>query len=129
MRHLPAEARARGAHERAPALRGAPPRKARERVGEVATAVELVFEGAQRAGSGTGEAVGEAVGEALGEARVELLVGDAGEAVVGVAGESGAPGGSMTHRDRLLEDDADAAARGVFDGLLGLALKSLYRKL
>ena len=70
-----------------------------------------------------GEAVGVAVGEAFGEARVESLVGDAGEAVVGVAGESGAPGGSMTHSDRLLEDDADAAARGVFDGLFGLGVE------
>ena len=58
----------------------------------------------------------------MGEARTESLVRDAGEAVVGVAGESGAPGGSMTHRDRLLEDDADAAARGVFDGLFGLEI-------
>ena len=32
----------------------------------------------------------------------------------------GTPGGGVAHRGRLLEGDADAAARGVFDGLLGL---------
>ena len=42
--------------------------------------LEAVFEGARRAGGG--------VGEAVGETRAESLVGDAGEAVVGVAGES-----------------------------------------
>ena len=38
-------------------------------------------------------------------------------------GESGAPGvsgGGVAHRGRLLESDADAAARGVFDSLFGL---------
>ena len=59
---------------------------------------------------------------------VGSLVGDAGEAVVGVAGESvelgesgmGAPGGGVAHRGSLLEFDADAAARSLFDGLYGL---------
>ena len=91
---------------------------------EVAAGLEVVFEGAQRAGGG----VGEAVGEVVGEARAESLVGDKGEAVVGVAGESvksgvGTPGGGVAHRSRLLEGDADAAARGVFEGLFGLVVK------
>ena len=56
---------------------------------------------------------------------MESLVGDAGEAVVGVGvmGESGAMGGGVAHRGRLLDNtqaDVDAAAGGVFDGLLGL---------
>ena len=60
------------------------------------------------------------------------LLGDVGEAVVGVAGESsrsgvGTPGGGVAHRGpcrgRLLEGDADAAASGVFDGLLGLVVE------
>ena len=63
----------------------------------------------------------------MGEARAESLLGDVGEAVVGVAGESsksgesgvGTPGGGVEHRGRLLEDDADAAARGgVFEDVL-----------
>ena len=66
--------------------------------------------------------------EEMGEARTESLVRDAGEAVVGVAGESGAWGGSMTHRDRLLEDDADAAARGVFDGPFGLVIEVIVQQ-
>ena len=79
--------------------------------------LEAVFEGARRAGGG--------VGEAVGEAWAESLLGDVGEAVVGVAGESsrsgvGTPGGGVAHRGRLLEGDADAAASGVFDGFLGL---------
>jgi len=67
--HLPGEARARGAHKRAPALRSAPPREARERgrAGRVRGAGGG-FEGARRAGGG--------VGEAVGEARAELLLGD-----------------------------------------------------
>jgi len=82
--------------------------------------LEAVFEGARRASGG--------VGEAVGEARAESLLGDVGEAVVGVAGESsrsdvGTPGGGVAHRGRLLEGDADAAARGVFDGLLGLVVE------
>jgi hypothetical protein len=86
-------------------------------LGEVAAVLEAVFEGARRAGGG--------VGEAVGEARAELLLGDVGEAVVGVAGESsrldvGTPGGGVAHRGRLLEGDADAATSGVFDGLLVL---------
>ena len=85
-------------------------------MGEVAAAVEAVLEGRAQGRR-------RSVNEEMGEARTESLVWDAGEAVVGVAGESGAPGGSMTHRDRLLEDDADAAARGVFDGLLGLVVE------
>ena len=87
----------------------------------------MVFEGAQRAGGG----VGEAVGEVVGEARAESLVGDKGEAVVGVArGRVGqvrcgyATGGGVAHRSRLLEGDADAAARSVFDGLyIGLVVE------
>ena len=59
------------------------------------------------------------MGDAMGEARVALLVGHAGKVVV--VGESGAPasaGGGVAHRGHLLECDADAAARGVSDGLL-----------
>ena len=68
---------------------------------------------------------GRGSGRGMGEARAESLVGNVGEAVVGVAGESsrsgvGTPGGGVAHRGRLLEGDADAAASGVFDGLLGL---------
>ena len=84
----------------------------------------VLEEGRWRAGGG----VDEAGGKAVGEAQAESLVGDAGEAVVGVVGESvvagesgvGTPGNGVAHRGRLLEGDADAAARGVFDGLLGL---------
>ena len=56
------------------------------------------FEIARRAGGGAGEAVGESW-------VVESLFGNAGEAVVGVGvmGESGASGGGVAHRDRLLE--------------------------
>ena len=87
--------------------------------------LEAVFEGARRAGGG--------VGEAVGEARAESLVGGAGEAVVSVAGESGesgesdvgTPGGGVAHRGRLLEGDADAAARGIFDGLFVLVVTLL----
>ena len=43
--------------------------------------MEAVFEGAQKAGGGLGEAVGEILPESL--------VGDAGEAVAGVAGKWG----------------------------------------
>ena len=61
-------------------------------MGEVAVAAVAVFEIARRAGCGVGEA-GEA-GDSWGESWVvESLVGDAGEAVVGVMGESGASGG------------------------------------
>ena len=93
-------------------------------MGEVAVGVAAVFEIARRAGCGVGE-LGEAgeAGEAVGESWVvESLVGDAGEAVVGVGvmGESGASGGGVAHRGRFLEGDVDAAAGGVFDGLLGL---------
>ena len=68
------------------------------------------------------------MGEAVGELRAESLVGEAGEAVVGVVGESGRsrlshPCGGVAHRGRLLEVDADAAARGVFDSLSGLAVE------
>ena len=74
-------------------------------------------EGGRRAGGGgAGEAVGEAV------------VGDAGEAVVGVVGvvgESGVGtrGGGVAHRGRLLEFDIDTASRGVSDGPLGLVVE------
>ena len=61
---------------------------------------------------------GGGLGEAVGEILSESLVGDAGEAVTGVAGES-----SEAHRGRLLEFDRDAAAGGVFDGLLGLVVE------
>ena len=54
---------------------------------------------------------------------VESLVGDAGEAVVGVMGESGASGRGVAHRGRFLEFDVDAAAGGAFDGLLGLVVE------
>ena len=45
----------------------------------------------------------------------------------GVAGESGVgtPGGGVAHRGRLLEGDADAAARDVFDGLFGLVVEAV----
>ena len=84
-------------------------------MGEVLGAAVLA-EGRRRAGGG------------VGETQAESLVGDAVEAVVDVVGESsvagepgvGTPGGGVAHRGRLLEGDADAAARGVFDGLLGL---------
>ena len=73
-------------------------------------------------GEAVGEAVGEARAEAVGEAWAESLV---GEAVVGESGESvvGTPGGGVAHRCRLLEGDADAAARSVFDGPFGLVVQ------
>ena len=90
-------------------------------MGEMAAVLaEAVSVGARTAGGG------------VGEQRAESLVGEAGEAVVvgvvgesGVAAESGAatPGGGVAHRGRLLEGDADAAARGVFDGLFGLVVE------
>ena len=63
----------------------------------------------------------------MGETQAESLVGDVVEAVVDVVGESsvagepgvGTPGGGVARRGRLLEGDVDAAASGVFDGLLG----------
>ena len=74
--------------------------------------------------------MGEAVGEVVGEARAESLVGDKGEAVMGVAGESFKSGvgtrqavHGVAHRSRLLEGDADAAARGFFEGLFGLVVE------
>ena len=42
------------------------------------------------------------------------------KAVVGEQGTPGASGGRVAHHGRLLEADADAAARGVFDRLFGL---------
>ena len=86
-------------------------------MGEVLGAAVLA-EGRRRAGGG------------VGETQAESLVGDAVEAVVDVVGESsvagepgvGTPGGGVAHRGRLLEIDADAAASGVFDGLLGLVV-------
>lgn len=76
----------------------------------------VLAKGGRRAGGG---GVGEAVGEAV--------VGDAGEAVVGVVGESGVGtrGGGVAHRGRLLEGNADAAARGVSDGLFGLVAEAV----
>ena len=87
-------------------------------MGEVLGAAVLA-EGRRRAGGG------------VGETQAESLVGDAVEAVVDVVGESsvaaepgvGTPGGGVAHRGRLLEGDADAAASGVFDGLLGLVVE------
>ena len=87
-------------------------------MGEVLGAAVLA-EGRRRAGGG------------VGETQAESLVGDAVEAVVDVVGESsvagepgvGTPGGGVAHRGRLLECDIDAAARGVFDGLLGLVVE------
>ena len=43
--------------------------------------------------------------------------GESGELVVGT------PGSGVARRGRLLEGDADAAAGGVFDGLLGLLVE------
>ena len=86
-------------------------------MGEVAV-LEAVFEGALRAGGG--------MGEVMGEARVGSLVGDAGEAVVGELGAPGASGGGVAHRGRLLENDEDAAARGVYDRLFGLVGKAVF---
>ena len=54
---------------------------------------------------------------------VESLCRNAGEAVVGVRGQSGASGGGVAHRGRFLELDLDAAAGGVFDGLLGVVVE------
>jgi len=76
----------------------------------------VLAEGGRRAGGGVGEAVGES------------LVGDAGEAVVGVVdvvGESGVGtrGGGVAHRGRFLEFDTDTAPRGVSDGPLGLVVE------
>ena len=91
----------------------------------MAAVVGAAFEIVRRAGGGAGELgdAGEA-GEVVGESWVvESLVGDAGEAVVGVMGESGASGGGVAHRGRFLEGDVDAAAGGVFDGLLGLVVE------
>ena len=81
-------------------------------MGGVVAAMEAVFEGAQKAGGGLGEAVDEILPESL--------VGDAGEAVAGVAGKWG-----EAHRGRLLEFDLDATAGGVFDGLLGLVVEAV----
>ena len=93
-------------------------------MGEVATVLEAVFEGALRGGGG--------VDEAVGKAWVESLVGDAGEAVVGVTGESGvavgessAAGGGGAPRGRLLKLDLGATADGVFNGLLGLLAEAV----
>ena len=74
--------------------------------------MEAIFEGARRAGGG--------VGEAVGEAWAESLLGDVGEAVVGVAGELnrsgvGTPGGGVAHRGRLLEGDAEFRVQSLFE--------------
>ena len=78
----------------------------------------MLAEGRQRAGGG------------VGETQAESLVGDAVEAVVDESGEPGVgtPGGGVAHRGRLLECDIDAAARGVFDGLLGLVVEVVVRQ-
>ena len=53
--------------------------------------------------------------------------GGAGEAVVGVVGESGVGtrGGGVAHRGRFLELDIDTASRGVFDGPFGLVVEAV----
>ena len=85
---------------------------------EASVALHAMQSAAERA-----SAAGEAWGESL---VVESLVGDdAGEAVVGVTRESGASGSGVTHRGRFLEGDVDAAAGGVFDGLLGPVVEAV----
>ena len=80
--HLPGEARTRGAHERAPVLRGAARREARKHgCGGRGRGGGVRGSAARKAGCGLGEAVSEILSESL-------VVGDAGEAVAGVAGES-----------------------------------------
>ena len=111
--NLPGKAGARDAHERAPAC--APLRRARrERVGEVlAAAVEAVFEGAREGRRQSERGDGRVTDRVAGQGR-----GQSGG--VGVAGESGTPGGGVAHRGRLLKMDLDASASGDFDGVLGL---------
>ena len=87
-----------------------------EVLGAAVLGAAVLAEGRWRAGGG------------VGETQAESPVGDAVEAVVGVVGESGepgvgTPGGGVAHRGRLLEFDIDAAAPGVFDGLLGLIVE------
>ena len=48
------------------------------------------------------------------------------KAVVGEQGTPGASGGRVAHHGRLLEADADAAARGVFDRLFGVAGEAVH---
>ena len=72
-------------------------------------------------------------GLAVGEARAESLVGDAGEALVGVAGESsesdvGTPGNGMAHRGRLLVMLTPLPAASL-TACLASSLRSLYSKL
>jgi len=85
-------------------------------VGEVLGAAVLA-EGRRRAGGGVGETQAEPVGDA-----VKAVVDESGEPGVGT------PGGGVAHRGRLLECDIDAAARGVFDGLLGLVVQVVVRQ-
>jgi len=59
----------------------------------------------------------------MGEPRA--VVGDVGEAVVSVTGESGEPGGGVAHRGRLLNLNLDVAAGGVFDDLPGLVVEAV----
>jgi hypothetical protein len=64
----------------------------------------------------------------FGESRVELLVGNASEAVVDGAGESRVESGAgapQAVRGCVLEFDADAAARGISDGLLYLLVEAV----
>jgi hypothetical protein len=117
--HLPGKAGARGAHERAPALCAAPPREASE---------------CGRGGSGQGRAEGRWRSE-RGGGRVTGWSGGRGRGGGGrrgqvrgkssAAGESGAPGGGVAHRGRLLKLDIDAVAGGFFDDLLGLVVEAV----
>ena len=50
-------------------------------------------------------------------------MGVVGESGVAAESDVGAPGDGVAHRSRLLEGDADAAARSVFDGLFGLVVE------
>ena len=77
--------------------------------------MEAVFEGARKAGSGLGEAVGDILSETL-------VVGDAGEAVAGVARASRARRTAVEGRDlgqaRHLDHDAvDGVGLGVGVGV------------
>ena len=57
------------------------------------------------------------------------VVGDRSEAVMGGAGESRVESGAgvcQAVRGCVLEDDADAAARGFFYGIFGLAIEDIF---
>ena len=101
--HLPGEAGEPGALTSALQRCTARRRSRRESVGEVVAMLEDVLEGARRAGGGVG-------GRRASRASQMCM---------------GTPGGGVAHRGRLLEGDADAAARGVFDGLFGLLVQGV----